>query len=154
VILLALLLPLGGIGALLISRLNPQRMGPLSLGMAIALAIVVSWFYFTVSEATPRQATPGKRAMGIVVTDVSGKRVSLARANARYWSRFLSAACLFGGFLMVALSPKRRALHDLVAGTLVLKATGPYPIPARIPSMTDGLFEDLLGLGPWLPGGS
>lgn len=77
------------------------------------------WLYFTLFESSSWQATPGKKALGLVVKDVHGKRISFIRANARYWGKFLSMGTLFIGFIMAGFTKNKQALHDIVAGCLV-----------------------------------
>jgi uncharacterized RDD family membrane protein YckC len=67
------------------------------------------------------QATVGKMALGIVVTDLQGRRISWARANARYWAHLITGLTFGVGYLMVAFTQKKQALHDIIAGTLVVK---------------------------------
>ncbi len=63
----------------------------------------------------------GKLVLGIRVPDLNGQRISFARASGRYFAEILSAATLYIGFLMVAFNPRKRALHDFLAGTVVYK---------------------------------
>ena len=51
------------------------------------VAIVVTWAYFAILESSPRQATLGKMAIGIKVTDIEGRRISLIRATGRFLPR-------------------------------------------------------------------
>ena len=83
--------------------------------------LLVNWLYFTILESSAWQATLGKRAVGIKVTDLQGEKMSFGRSNARYWSKILSVLVLFIGFLMVAFTDKKQGLHDMIAGTLVIK---------------------------------
>ena len=76
--------------------------------------------YFALMESSPWQATFGKRIVGLRVTDLSGRRITLLRSLVRAFSRTLSA--IFGlGFLMALFTAKRQTLHDKVASTLVLE---------------------------------
>jgi uncharacterized RDD family membrane protein YckC len=59
-------------------------------------------------------------ALGIVVTDLEGRRISWGRANARYWSKFISALIFLIGYIMAGFTQKKQALHDMIAGTLVV----------------------------------
>lgn len=88
--------------------------------LGFIVGIVLSWLYFTLFESSARQATPGKMALGIVVTDLDGDRISFARANGRYWGKLLSVLTLFIGYLMAAFTGKKQTLHDMVAGCLVV----------------------------------
>ncbi|GGG06714.1 RDD family protein [Pontibacter amylolyticus] len=81
---------------------------------------VLHWLYYTLLEASPKQATIGKFTLGLKVTDLRGKRISLLQANVRYFSRILSALPLLLGFLLIQFTRRRQALHDYVARTLVV----------------------------------
>ena len=82
--------------------------------------LVVNWLYYTLLESSEWQATLGKRALSMSVTDLNGNRISWGRANGRYWGKIISALILFIGFIMAAFTDKKQALHDKMAGTLVL----------------------------------
>ncbi|MGC1549487.1 MAG: RDD family protein [Rhodanobacter sp.] len=87
---------------------------------AMVLTTVVVWLYFALCESSAWQATVGKLALGIRVTDMQGKRISIPRALGRYPAKVLSFFILLFGVLMVAFTPRKQGLHDLIAGTLVL----------------------------------
>lgn len=91
-----------------------------SLGPALLAQTVVTWLYFALCESSVWQATLGKRALGIRVTDLSGKRISFGRATGRYFGKLLSAFIFCIGFLMVAWTQRKQGLHDMIAQTLVL----------------------------------
>jgi uncharacterized RDD family membrane protein YckC len=63
------------------------------------------------------QATIGKRLLGMRVTDTSCRRISFMRATLRHFAKWLSAAILFLGFLMVTFTERRQGLHDVIATT-------------------------------------
>lgn len=81
----------------------------------------ISWLYFTIFESSSKQATLGKMALRIKVTDLEGKPISFARANGRYWSKILSGMLFAIGYLMAGFTKKKQALHDIIANTLVIK---------------------------------
>ena len=56
------------------------------------LGIAVNLCYFAIFESSSWQATPGKKALGIKVTDLNGQRISFARATGRWAGKILSAA--------------------------------------------------------------
>lgn len=63
--------------------------------------------------------TPGKRLLRIrVIRDIDDGSLSLGRSAARYFSQILSALPFGAGFIMAALSAKKQALHDRIAGTV------------------------------------
>ena len=98
---------------------------PIALYLAFFpfLFFLLHWTYYTIMESSAAMATLGKRCLGLVVTDLEGKGISFLRANGRYWSKvFISDLIPFLiGYLMAGWTRKKQAVHDLVAGTLVLK---------------------------------
>jgi uncharacterized RDD family membrane protein YckC len=90
------------------------------LGNASLLTTVVAWLYFAFCESSAWQGTLGKLALGIRVTDMQGRRISVPRALGRYPAKFLSAIILFVGFMMAGWTQRKQALHDMICGTLVL----------------------------------
>jgi len=94
----------------------------LTTGIMISIiGLVVKWLYYTLMESSNLQATVGKMAIGIIVTDLNGKRISFARATGRHFSKYISALIIGVGYLMVAFTAQKQGLHDIIAGTLVLQ---------------------------------
>ena len=91
-----------------------------AMGLAMIFTTVLAWLYFAVCESSAWQATPGKLALGIRVTDLQGQRISFPRALGRYPAKILSFMILFIGVLMVAWTQRKQSLHDMMVGTLVL----------------------------------
>lgn len=85
-----------------------------------AIELVVYWLYYSLMESSRLQATIGKIAMGIQVTDAGGKRISFGRASFRFFGKILSTAIFFIGFIMAGLTSRKQALHDILADTLVV----------------------------------
>ena len=83
---------------------------------------VISWLYYALLESSSLQATLGKRALGIRVTDLTGQQISFGRATGRYFAKVLSALTLGVGYLMAAFTERKQTLHDLVASCLVVAA--------------------------------
>ncbi|HEV3482485.1 MAG TPA: RDD family protein [Candidatus Acidoferrales bacterium] len=96
---------------------------------ATALLLLVqlaSWLYFATFESSRWQATPGKKVLGLLVTDLEGKRLSFIRASGRYFGKIISSL-LFGiGFVMAGFTEKKQALHDMMAGCLVVRAPSKF----------------------------
>lgn len=66
-------------------------------------------------------ATPGKKLLGIHVVDAQTLReINNKQAIIRYIGYIISTIPLAVGFLMVAFRKDRRALHDLLAETVVV----------------------------------
>lgn len=85
------------------------------------IGLILGWLYYTLLESSSRQATLGKMAIGIIVTDLNNDRISFGNANGRYWGKIVSAIILGIGFMMAGFTQKKQALHDIMAGTLVVK---------------------------------
>ena len=121
---LIVLLVFGGmIGAWMgISGIDEDIIGPVVVINLIALDTVLNWLYFTLLECSSRRATPGKMALGIAVTDMYGRRISFMRANARFWSKIISGLLFCVGYIMAGFTERKQALHDLIAGTLVINS--------------------------------
>jgi uncharacterized RDD family membrane protein YckC len=86
------------------------------------LSFVLNWLYFAVLESSSMQGTLGKKALGMIVTDLDGAPIGFGRATGRYFAKILSALIMMIGFVMVAFTARKQGLHDLIAGTLVHKA--------------------------------
>ena len=112
-------LVLGLVMGMLGSDMGTIEMTAQIMGWIVGMSL--SWLYFTLFEASAKQATLGKMALGIIVTDMNGKRISFARANGRYWSKFISAIILLIGYIMAAFTKRKQALHDMIADTLVVR---------------------------------
>jgi uncharacterized RDD family membrane protein YckC len=90
-----------------------------AFGAAIMLA--VGWLYFALMESSPGGATFGKRALRLQVLTADGmQRVGFLRATGRWAGRWVSALALAAGYLMQPFTARRQALHDLLAGTVVV----------------------------------
>ncbi len=119
----AVFMPLMGRGA--ISADNPWEVytGTTPQFFALRLLILmIQWVYFALLESSPWQASLGKRMLGLKVTDLEGRRISFGRASARYFCTLLSGFILMIGFIMIAFTQKKQALHDILTGCLVIKS--------------------------------
>jgi uncharacterized RDD family membrane protein YckC len=64
----------------------------------------------------------GKKALGLVVTDMAGRRVSFGRATGRHFSKIITNMVpALIGYIMAGFTEKKQALHDMMAGCLVLR---------------------------------
>lgn len=86
------------------------------------LMIVINLLYFIGFESSRHQATPGKMALGIKVTDIHGARIDIWRATGRYFAKFISGIILCIGYIMAGFTKKKQALHDIIANTLVVNS--------------------------------
>jgi uncharacterized RDD family membrane protein YckC len=91
-----------------------------SMRAGVALTALLVWLYFAICESSAWQASVGKLAVGIRVTDLEGQRISFWRALGRYAAKVLSWFILAIGFLMIGWTRRKQGLHDMLANTLVL----------------------------------
>ncbi len=142
------------VAALLIGMFKLDRGLSALLGWDVALctklwASLLVWWFFAVCEASPWQATPGKRLFGLRVVDREGRRISFLKASERFFNKTLSALFLGMGYLVLIWNRDRQTFHDWASGCLVrtqwevesmrLKAqreaaSQPVPKPATAPA--------------------
>jgi len=108
---------------------DPKEIGAL-LGPTFFLSILAigaigflgGWLYHAKMESSAWQATLGKKALNLRVTDMNGARVTFNRATGRHFAKLITGLIPFGvGFMLAGLTEKRQALHDMLAGCLVLR---------------------------------
>lgn len=85
------------------------------------ILLPTSVLYYSLQESSAAQGTLGKRAVGIRVTDLEGRRLTFGRSLARAIGRWLSYSALLVGFLIQPFTVRKQALHDLLAGTIVVR---------------------------------
>lgn len=102
---------------------SPEQFGPIFhfVSIVVPLAFLVQWLYEALLTSSSWQATVGKRVLDLKVTDEGGNPISFERATGRFFAKVLSALICYIGFLMVAFTARKQGLHDLLAGTLVIK---------------------------------
>ncbi|HTZ72666.1 MAG TPA: RDD family protein [Candidatus Aquilonibacter sp.] len=93
----------------------------------VILLLAMKWLYWALMESSSWQATLGKKALGLYVTDLEGLRVSFGKASGRFWSgRGLSMVPLGNLYYLVdciccGFTDKKQAVHDMIAGCLVMR---------------------------------
>lgn len=90
--------------------------------MSFILSQIVWWVYYAVLHSSKWQASVGKMAVGLKVVDEKGNRISFGRATGRYFALYLSTLILGIGCMMVGWTKKKQGLHDIIAGTYVIKS--------------------------------
>ena len=95
---------------------------------AIAVSTATWWLYCGLLESSAWRGTLGQQLLGIRVGDRGGRRISFARATARYFAQWLSVMLCGIGYLFNLWTRHRQTLHDMVAGC-VLTVPGPSPEP-------------------------
>jgi len=84
------------------------------IGMALACAYEA---FFLVKFG----ATPGKMALGLKVVRPDGSGITASRAIGRYFGKLLSSMILYIGYIMAGFDAQKRALHDMICDTRVIK---------------------------------
>lgn len=87
---------------------------------ATILPMLTGFVYFGYFFSTSGQ-TPGKRLLNLRVVRQDGKPLNWATGALRYIGYLLSGWTFFLGYLLIALDPRRRGLHDLIARTSVIQ---------------------------------
>jgi len=89
--------------------------------LQFAIGVAIFLIYATLLESSPMRATLGKRLLQIEVTDNDGNQLSLGRALARNLLKAVQLYSCLGIFLflVVAFTPDKRGIHDMVAGACV-----------------------------------
>jgi uncharacterized RDD family membrane protein YckC len=98
-----------------------QTIEPAEFAKSLLFGLIVGWLYSATLESSPWQATIGKRAMDIYVTNLTGRRIGFGQASGRFFGKIISAMILFIGFFMIAFTQRKQGLHDLMAGCLVVR---------------------------------
>jgi uncharacterized RDD family membrane protein YckC len=94
----------------------------LGLFTIAALGILGGWLYHAKMESSAWEATLGKKALHLRVTDLNGARVSFKRATGRHFAKLITGLIPLGvGFMLAGLTEKRQAIHDMLANCLVLR---------------------------------
>ena len=94
----------------------------LSTYLISMLAVAVAgWLYYALMESSARGATLGKMALGLRVVDLNGNRIGFGRATGRYFGKIVSGMILLIGYIMAAFTQQKQALHDIMAGCLVVR---------------------------------
>ena len=85
-----------------------------------ACSMLIYALYWALFESSSLQATPGKMALGIKVTDMNGNRISFGRALGRNLGKIISGFTLNIGYVMAGFTVRKQALHDKMADCLVI----------------------------------
>jgi uncharacterized RDD family membrane protein YckC len=83
----------------------------------LMLALAYSWFFISRYDATP-----GKLALGLKLIRPDGSRLSTGRIVGRFFSEYISLMTLYIGYIMAGFDQEKRALHDRICDTRVIKA--------------------------------
>jgi len=125
-VMMAVSCPLGillGVGVVATGADQNSDSATFTNGASNLVSLIIGWLYFSLLESSSWQATIGKKAVGIRVTDMNGNRISFGKATGRHFGKLLSSLICAIGFIMAAFTEKKQALHDMLAGTLVVRGS-------------------------------
>jgi len=87
-------------------------------------SMLLAWIYNAGMESSRHQGTLGKMALGLIVTDSQGRPIGFGHATGRYFAKIITGLIPLGvGYAMAGFTEKKQALHDMIAGCLVLRRT-------------------------------
>lgn len=104
------------------------------LANVIPVAGAIAWAYFAVLESSALRATLGKAGLGLYVGDMRGDPITFRRATFRNAFKTLSWLVLGCGWILAGFTPRKQALHDLLAGTIVLRKVNYFVIGPQPPT--------------------
>jgi len=106
------------------TAINPSALGAIfglfSVTMLIELGIAV---IYEAAFVVYKGATPGKLALSLEVIREDGTRPGWGLAIGRYFAKLISSLTMGVGFIMAGLDDEKRALHDRICNTRVIRKT-------------------------------
>ncbi len=84
--------------------------------------VAVFWLYQALLTSGPWQATIGKKVLGMKVVDLNGRPISFARASGRAFAKLINHMFGYITYIVVAFTARKQGLHDMIAGTMVIKS--------------------------------
>ena len=104
----------------------------------LTLWIAMRWLYFALWESSPYCATPGAMACHMKVVDAGdGEPPTFSQASIRLGAKLVSVVLLFAGWLPVFFEARRRALHDILSGCVVIRFEPQVVVDAALEAFPD-----------------
>ena len=118
-----LLLLLGSIIDFVLAKIfgPPIELTDPAFVLGFLLGAVLGILYYVVTESGSSQGTPGKCLVGLKVVDLDGNRISGTKALGRHFGKWVSSLALMAGWFFPIFTKKKQALHDIMAGTLIIR---------------------------------
>ena len=107
-----------------------MALAPSDMTLAAISIWVLGFLYWPVLHASRLNATFGKAILGLRVTRFDGRRISFLRALWREIAKVFSSAVFLLGYVIAAVTPRKQALHDLMAATYVAREGVSRVVPA------------------------
>jgi len=95
--------------------------GFLFIYAATTLTQLVVQAFYEIWFVHSKGATPGKLILELQIVDGEGKRLTKGRATGRYFAQYISGLTLGIGYLLPLWDPEKRALHDMIVDSRVVK---------------------------------
>ncbi len=119
-----LMLMILGSGNVLAPKADPNNLGAFFLyqgvTMLVNMLIALGYSWFMLARY---QATLGKLALGLKVVRADGAKLTSGRIVGRHFAEWISTLTLLIGYIMAGFDePEKRALHDRICDTRVIKA--------------------------------
>jgi uncharacterized RDD family membrane protein YckC len=89
-------------------------------GVAMVIQTLVNVLYHSFFESSKFQGSIGKMALSIIVTDTNGTKLDFTKALVRNLCKIISDLTFTVGYIVAGFTEKKQALHDIIAGTLVV----------------------------------
>lgn len=125
------------IGTSMANKADAAEIDAIITGISYPLVIIIGWLYFSILESSKYNATFGKKILGIIVVDTEGNSISFARSSGRFFGKFLSTATLLIGYFIIGSTKKKQALHDILAGCLVVYRDSPRYLSHATPRVAE-----------------
>lgn len=91
---------------------------PLLISYLVGMVVGIAYPTFFLGKFG---ATPGKMAFGLKVVRPDGEPITYLRAFGRYFAEILSSLIFLIGYIMAAFDDEKRALHDRICDTRVIR---------------------------------
>jgi uncharacterized RDD family membrane protein YckC len=104
-----------------LSGLHQQNPG-LAEATGWLIGLLTGWLYSALLESSDMRATLGKKIVGLKVVNLSGGKLSFGQATGRHFGKIVSLITLGIGYFIQPFTERKQALHDMMAGALVIKA--------------------------------
>lgn len=88
------------------------------------ILVVIQWaigIFYATWFVGKYAATPGKMALGLKIVTATKGKVTYLRAFGRFFAEFISGIILLIGYIMAGFDKEKRALHDRICSTRVIK---------------------------------
>jgi uncharacterized RDD family membrane protein YckC len=110
-----------GLGSGMFRRMDPANPAPILLILVLELGFMALALMYNVWFVSRKGGTPGKLALGLRIISPDGQNLTTGRAVGRYFAYLLSALTFYIGYIIAAFDSEKRALHDHVCNTRVIR---------------------------------